>query len=778
MKSNTSMQKNFIETVINQMEFLENLPVGIILYRSDGKLIHGNRHAFKLLACSKSNCTNRYLYTENAVQNKRKCLSAHSYQIDKQTFRLIIKKGVNQQKILEVKNHLCDNNDPSLLFGVIEDITEKELFRNEILINRERYHLATKAAWVGVWDWDLTNNTFYIDPNIKQMIGYEDDEIPNDLEIYSQYIHPGDREKVFNAARILLKGSATEYVSEHRMLHKDGSCRWFMARGQIFRDSRGKALRMVGTDTDITQRKLAEEALREEKERYRAVVEQSRDAIFLVDSRSRKILEANPALQKMIGYNADELQHMYLYDFIDHKPDEIDTNIKRIIQTGYSDLGERKYRHKNGTIIHVHVRVSRILFHDTDVLCIVAHDISERKKAEKARLDMELRLQQIQKMESLAVMAGGIAHDFNNLLSAIMGNASLALLKQETGDSVQEYLERIEKSARRASELSRQLLAYAGKTEFIIKPLNLTALVREMINILRVSISKKAHIEFNLDDTIPAIDADQTQIRQIIMNLLINASEALPDGKGNITISTGIIHLRSKDLPKLILSESMIPGDYVFLELSDNGYGMTPKVRKKIFDPYYSTKEGGRGLGLASVLGIVRGHKGAISLHTEPGKGTSIKIIFQISRQTAAEECLISPANHYHPTGHGQILIIDEEKTTRRTTKEMLQQLGFEVLTAAREDKGLRLLRRFRDTIQLVIFDQTPSHQSCLEILTKIKAINNHLKVIISSTITESHCRQRFEHKQIAGFLHKPYSFEQFAEVIETAIKGMKTVSK
>lgn len=772
------MGKNRIETILKQAELFENLPVGMIVFQSDGKFLYGNRRTGEILSCVCSEQAGQILFVEESDQRTDKPIAGRSYLVDAHTRRLFLNEGSDRQRILEIKTHLFDNYDPSLLFGIIEDITEKELFRNEIRTNRERYLLATKAARVGVWDWDLTNNTFYIDPNIKQMIGYEDDEIPNDLEIYSQYIHPKDREVVMHAARELLEENATEYISEHRMLHKDGSYRWFMARGQIIRDTQGKALRMVGTDTDITQGKMAEEALCEEEERYRAVVEQSRDAIFLVDYGTLRILETNPALRNMIGYEADELHQMRLYDFLDHEQDEINTNIERIIHTGYSDLGERKYRHKNGTIIHVHVRVSRIHFHDTEALCIVAHDITERKKSEKARRDMELRLQQTQKMESLAVMAGGIAHDFNNLLSAIIGNASLALLKQDAGDSVQEFLERIEKSARRASELSRQLLAYAGKTEFIIKPLNLTALVREMTNILRVSISKKARIEFNLDDTIPAIDADQTQIRQIIMNLLINASEALPDGKGTITISTGTTRLHSKDLSKLMLAESIIPGDYVFLELSDSGCGISPKVRKKIFDPYYSTKEGGRGLGLASVLGIVRGHKGAIGLHSEPGKGTSFKIIFHISRHAAAEEHITSPPNHYSTTGQGRVLLIDEEKTTRRTTKEMLQQLGFEVLTASQEDKALRLLKRFKDTIHVIILDQTRSHKSCTELLAEFNAIQNNLPVIISSTDADSRYRRLVNDKRIAGFLHKPYSFEQFAEVIDTVIPAIKTVAE
>jgi len=778
MKRTNPMQKNILGNVFKQAELFENLPVGMIVFQSDGKFLYGNRRAGEILGCVCNEQAGQLLFVEESDQRNSQPIADRSYLTDAHTRRLFLNEGSDQQRNLEIKTHLFDNDDPSLLFGVIEDITEKELFRNEIRTNRERYLLATKAARVGVWDWDLTNNTFYIDPNIKQMIGYEDDEIPNDLEIYSQYIHPKDREEVMNAARELLEESATEYISEHRMLHKDGSYRWFMARGQIIRDTQGKALRMVGTDTDITQSKLAEEALREEEERYRAVVEQSRDAIFLVDYGSRRILETNPALRNMTGYEADELHQMRLYDFLDHEQDEIDTNIKRIIQTGYSDLGERKYRHKNGTIIHVHVRASRIHFHDTDALCVVAHDITERKKSEKTRRDMELRLQQTQKLESLSVMAGGIAHDFNNLLSAVIGNASLALLKQEAGDSVQDFLERIEKSARRASELSRQLLAYAGKAEFVIKPLNLTALVREMTNILRVSISRKARIEFDLDDMIPAIDGDQTQIRQIIMNLLINASEALPDGRGTITIRTGTSRLHSKDLSKLMLAESIFPGDFVFLELRDSGCGISPKVRKKIFDPYYSTKEGGRGLGLASVLGIVRGHKGAIGLHSDPGKGTSIKIIFHISRDAAAEEPTFSVPQQFIASGQGRVLLIDEEKSTRRTTKEMLQQLGFDVLTAAREEKGLRLLKRFKDTIHLIILDQTRSHKSCTELLADFNAIQNNLPVIISNTDADSRCRRLVHEKRIAGFLHKPYSFEQFAQVIEAAIPGMKPVEK
>ncbi|MEQ2006185.1 MAG: PAS domain S-box protein, partial [Limisphaerales bacterium] len=255
----------------------------------------------------------------------------------------------------------------------------------------------------------------------------------------------------------------------------------------------------------------------------------------------------------------------------------------------------------------------------------------QRADAEQERQRMELKLQETQKLESLGVLAGGIAHDFNNLLTSILGNASLARMDLPPRSPVEHSLEQIEKASLRAADLCRQMLAYAGKGRFVVQPFDLTQLVQDTAHLLQVSVSKKAVLKFDLDAGLPPVLADASQLRQIVMNLVINASEAIGDRSGVIALSTGLVRADRRYLADTHLAGNLPEGDYVFLEVSDTGCGMTPELRARIFEPFFTTKFAGRGLGLAAVLGIVRGHRGALRVYSEPGKGSSFKLLLPIA---------------------------------------------------------------------------------------------------------------------------------------------------
>ena len=351
-----------------------------------------------------------------------------------------------------------------------------------------------------------------------------------------------------------------------------------------------------------------------------------------------------------------------------------------------------------------------------------ARDVTERKRAEQERQRLEAQLLQAQKLESLGVLAGGIAHDFNNLLMGILGNASLALRDRPSASRTRESVEAIERAGKRAAELAAQMLAYSGKGHFVVEPTDVRDLVEGMSHLLESSVSKTATLRYDLASESPAIEADAAQIRQIVMNLVINASEALGDESGSITLSTGVMECDEDCLSGSYLVEEQSAGTYVYLEVADTGCGMDRETLNKIFDPFFSTKFTGRGLGLAAVLGIVRGHKGAIMVDSEPGQGTTFRVLFP-AHDRPAERRTEEPTEAMDYRGTGTILVVDDEQCIRDVVKRTLEQFGFTVMTADDGRAGVEVFRQHVDEIALVILDMTMPHMNGAQAFGEIRRI-------------------------------------------------------
>lgn len=398
------------------------------------------------------------------------------------------------------------------------------------------------------------------------------------------------------------------------------------------------------------------------------------------------------------------------------------------------------------------------------ILFGASRDITERKQAEQERLMLEQQLFQAQKMESMGVLAGGIAHDFNNILTVIIGNADLALMRLNPESPALDNLQRIEKAAGRAADLAMQMLAYSGKGRFVVENLDLNRLVEEMTHLLEVSISKKVVLRFDLTQSLPCIDADATQIRQIVMNLVINASEAIGDKSGIITIHTGYQQCDEKYLKGAWLTDQIPEGTYVFLEISDTGCGMDKDTLSKIFDPFFTTKFTGRGLGMAAVLGIVRGHKGTIKVYSEPEKGTTFKLLFPSSGRLNETARVETDGDDWK--GSGKVLLVDDEETVRDIGSEMLRESGFEVVTATDGRDALDLFRNTPD-IAFVILDLTMPHMDGEQCFRELRQLDPKVKVIMSSGFSEHEVTQKFAGKGLVGFVQKPYKLSVLQEALK-----------
>lgn len=386
-----------------------------------------------------------------------------------------------------------------------------------------------------------------------------------------------------------------------------------------------------------------------------------------------------------------------------------------------------------------------------------------RKEEEEKRRELESKIQQTRKLESLCTLAGGLAHDFNNLLQGIVGYAGLALDAIPRELPAYRSVEQIEKTAVRATQLTNQMLAFSGKGAFLLKPLSLSRLVRDMTRIVKASISNKAFVQMELKRKLPFIEADDSQIRQVIMSLAINASEALEGKPGTITVATGVVECDNTFFDGINHNDEMPAGKYVFIEVKDTGCGMDKDTADKVFDPFFTTKFTGRGLGLAAVSGIVRGHKGAVKIESTPGEGTAFRLYFPVCEKAA-------PVVHEPRKplefwkGSGTVLLVDDEEIVREVASEMLEMSGFTVITAK---DGLDAVEIYRDRmkdIRLVMLDLKMPRMGGEEAFVKIRELNKDAVVILSSGYDEKEFCGKVAFEGLAGFIQKPYRMDVLSE--------------
>ncbi len=397
----------------------------------------------------------------------------------------------------------------------------------------------------------------------------------------------------------------------------------------------------------------------------------------------------------------------------------------------------------------------------------VLHARLERDLQQRQRKLLESQILHAQKLESLGVLAGGIAHDYNNLLMVILGNASLALNELPPESSTRFSLKEIENAANRAAELTKQLLAYSGKGKFIIETIDINVLLEEMEHLLNHTISKKAVLKLRLSENLPRIKADPDQIRQVIMNMVTNSSEALGEKSGTISVTTGVVHADQQYLSGVFLDEGLPSGFYVYLEVSDNGCGMDEEMVSKIFDPFYTTKFTGRGLGLAAVLGIVRSHSGAVKVYSEPGRGTIMKALFpvaEVADQPNKAAKKIVPVRSY------TVLVVDDEDSVRNVCQLVLEKYNCRVLTAADGVEAVEVFSENKDDIDVVVLDLTMPRMGGDEAFRELRRIDPHVKVVLSSGYSEEETTSRFNGKGLAGFIQKPFEpAELYSRIEEVA---------
>ena len=506
---------------------------------------------------------------------------------------------------------------------------------------------------------------------------------------------------------------------------------------------------------DVTTHRQTEGALRESEARYRTLFQKAHDAIFLVTAVG-DIVDANQRACDLFGYERDDLLQMKRRALLaagtmprDEEPDEEGAPFEQL------------YRHRNGRLIPVEITNSTIQTTDSSPLTLsIVRDITERKQAEET-------LRQTQKTESLGILAGGIAHDFNNLLVAMLGQSTLALAKLSPDHSARLHIEKSVKAAEHAAHLTRQLLAYSGRGQFEKHTINLNVLLQDNLHFFQIAIPKHILLQQEFSEPLPAIEGDLGQIQQVVMNLIINAVEAIGDQAGVVRLHTSSQTINPRTQSMTFYGDSPLQsGFYVCLEVEDNGPGMTAETQAKIFDPFFSTKFTGRGLGLAAVLGIVRGHKGGLQVSSETGKGTTFRLFFPAARATAVP----IPAQTKVSTAPLQafVLIIDDETMVREAVVDILGLRNIQVLQAGDGQTGLQVFQAHQDKIQLVLLDLSMPGLSGEETCIALRQINPRVKIILSSGYSQSEISERHAGLDVTAFLQKPYSAEDLLKITET----------
>ena len=524
-----------------------------------------------------------------------------------------------------------------------------------------------------------------------------------------------------------------------------------------------------------TTRLRVQERLQESEQRHRVLAEQSFLGICIVQD--DRVSFANRAFADLAGCSPEALRTLTVSDLVAMvHPDDRESVARQYRRKTSGDpcaAPHFTYRIvRDGRVRWVEQYSQAIMLSGRPADFLTTADITDRVEAEQERRRLETRLQDAEKNESLAVLAGGVAHDFNNLLVGVLGHASLALISLDADAAVRPYIEQIEAAATRAAELANQMLAYSGRGRFQLQPIDLSELVSDMMPLLEASVSHKCVLRGDLACGLPPVDGDPTQLRQIVLNLVKNASDAIDRGSGLVTIETGTRSVAAGELTEDLLGDGLPTTPCVFLRVTDTGHGMDEATQRRVFEPFFTTKFTGRGLGLAAVLGIVRGHGGAIGLTSRPGEGTTFEVLLPASRREPREA---SPAPTTapalaEPAATGCVLVVDDEEDVRLVARAALEFAGFTVLTANNGREGLAIFREQSDRICAVLLDLTMPEMGGAETLPELRRVRPDARVVISTGYGEDETLERLGHVPPTGFIQKPYGAPDLIAKIRSVI--------
>ncbi|MBI4749250.1 MAG: PAS domain S-box protein [Acidobacteria bacterium] len=657
---------------------------------------------------------------------------------------------------VEVSCSLVELEGKPFSFSVIRDLTarikaEEAIRQNEKIFRELVENLPAGAVYI-------KGNEIWFNRAVEQLTGYSGSEI-NTLQSWFETLYPG-RSKEVEALYLTDRANPSRKPIIIPVCRKDGQIKHIEFSGVSLDDQE------IWLLYDVTDHLATSQALVDQNQLLQTIFDHLPVMAATFDG-SGNFHNANRLIEETIG---SRFQGLSINEIIDVVFEDPETRRKALdfATRGSTDWEYFQMKTRNGILLDTEWKISRL---PNGLSIGIGRDVTEQYKAFDQQKELEEQMWQAQKLETIGVLAGGIAHDFNNLLTAMLGNVGLALRILPPNSPAVRKMKEVELAIQRAADLTRQLLAYAGKGKYIIEPIDLTALISKMSHLFQTIITKKANFSLNLVADLPPIQADASQIQQVIINLLTNASEALEEKEGEIQLSTGLCTLTRSEIKSLFFQGNLREGEYLYLRVKDSGAGISPENLLRIFDPFFSTKFTGRGLGLAAVLGIVRSHNGGIQVFSQPGHGTEVTLYFpkyEISFETIRSSK--TPAFDWRSSG--TILVIDDEAEIRMLLKDVLEELGFDVLLAQNGMEGLVMFEQNQDDLRLVFVDYSMPRLGGNEFVAETKKLSRVLPVVLMSGYGEAEMAKNLDASSNVYLLEKPFSVNRLTGFLHKVLKA------
>jgi|GEM_PF-1443097 len=724
--------------------------------------------------------------TSDLIENRYRARSSGREVPGGYTVEILKRSG--ERALVDVSTvSLAESQGEVRVLGIMRDVTERERARRELRESRRFLESILSNVPGMVFrchnsrDWKMD----FVSPGARDLTGYLPEElVENRAVAFGDLILPEDRQRVWETVQAAVDSAEKSYSLSYRIRHRNGSVKHVWEHGSVIPDGFEDEYSIEGIISDVTEIRRTTERYAASQSRLEAIIKSMHDILFVFDRRGRFIHYYAPQDSQLLMSPSEFLGRLYSEVLPADLAEKMEAAF-RIARGGqvsdfeYSlDLGE-------GTR-HYMARLSPLVENGEFAGVIsVSREITSIVEAERQRMKIQEELQRAQKLESMGVMAGGVAHDFNNLLEGIIGQVDLAMAEEADASSLRRRLARIRNAASRASELSDKMLAYSGEGgKKILESVDVRGLLQSMERFLNSAISSDAELAMDLCGEPAWVVGDASQLQQVVLNLVMNASEAMEAAGGRITISLERMEMDSSDLAATYVNDDLGTGRYVKMTVSDNGCGMDEETVSKAFDPFFTTKFTGRGLGLASVLGIVRGHGGAVSLDSRPGEGSAAAIILpeaseddlsQYEGAGLSSDALSVSATFASSSGHAdgsadRILVVDDERIILETASELLSHMGYLVETASSGETALELLRADEsESIGLVLLDVTMPGMDGLETLQAMREFRPDIEVLVSSGYAKEEIMPRFMEVGVSGFLHKPYSLSKLADALKKA---------
>jgi PAS domain S-box-containing protein len=652
---------------------------------------------------------------------------------------------------------------------VFHDITDLKLKEKALRESGERFRTLTERTSDWIWEVDRDGNYTYASPKVKDLLGYESDEVIGKTPF--EFMLNDEAEHVTRLFQDIIRSKEPFQGIENTNIHREGRHVTLETSGVPILDSEGNLRGYRGVDRDITKRKQAEEALRESERRYRLLIENIPTVAWVTSQDGRTdFISSN--VEKVYGYTPDEVLASGDELWFDRiHPDDRDH-----VQEAFRSLFDRKvqfnveYRvqRKDGQWIWLHDRANIVEEKAGEHFAYgVFSDITERKKADEEKEKLQTQLQQAQKMEAIGTLAGGIAHDFNNLLMGIQGRASLMSLELDASHPLSEHINAIEKYIRRATDLTKQLLGFARGGKYEVKTTEMNELVLNSATMFGRT-KREIQIHTKLYNPSPLVEADRRQIEQVLLNMYVNAWQAMPDG-GELYLETRIVTL-DDEYCKPYQAE---PGRYVKVSVTDTGIGMDAATRQRVFDPFFTTQEMGRGtgLGLASAYGIIKNHRGMITVYSESGHGTTFNVYLPVSNKEVYRE---TPVEGRLIKGSETVLLVDDEEMIIDVGQAMLEKLGYRVFAAQSGQRAVEAVTEMGKEIDLVILDMIMPGMDGGKTFDRIREIQPEIPVILSSGYAINGQAAEIMRRGCNGFIQKPFNISEFSKQVRKILDEAK----